>query len=303
MIIVYPNNQKGTITAINTSTSQITVTPLTGGTLPAVVNGDIFSNMAPVDKDGGEGFAQYFRTSTINRYNYVETLSKAVRFTKKELFKYTRAGTINNYIADTKNDMFKQLRIDLSNIFWNGERGEATLADGSKEKLTQGVYPAMVAAGSPNSVTTVATIGDAFEDICLATEYGDYGSTRFAFLEPSLHLKLSKFYKNSDTTRYKPNDEIAKLQLTQVDIGSSKIVLVPYARFRSRADFPSSWADRIFILDMKNINLRQMWGETSGETLDRSGGVARNYKDTWVETTIGVEFFNPLACGWVDVTP
>lgn len=302
MILTYPDNTKGIVTAVNEGTLTITVNAYAGaGNLSAVTDQDVFSVLSSVEGDGVDGFANYFRATTTEKHNYVQLFSKAIRYGEVELFKLKSAAATSNFLEMEKNAMFKQFRTDISNAFWNGEKGEVTTAKGDIAKVQQGIYPAMVAAGSPNASATLATLQDAFEDTVINTEYGDYGQVRFAFMSPKIHLELSKKYKE-DKTRYAPNDAVANLMLDEINLGSSRIVMVPYARFNDAASFPSAFANRITLLDMKNINLRQMWAERSGETLDRTGGVAKKYKEMWVDANMGVQFNNPLACGYVDVT-
>ena len=117
-----------------------------------------------------------------------------------------------------------------------------------------------------------------------------------------MNATLSLAYKE-ELTRYAPNDEIALLNLKEVNLGSSRIVLVPYKRFEDRASFPGSFENRIAILDMKNITRTQLWGERSGDTLKLEDGVPKRYGDMWVDCNMGVEFYNPLACAWVDYQP
>ena len=90
--------------------------------------------------------------------------------------------------------------------------------------------------------------------------------------------------------------------ISEIDLGSSRIVLVPFQRFADRASFPASFENKIVLLDMKNINLCQLWGERSGETLSREDGIPKRYKEMWVDANMGVKFNNPLACGWIDVS-
>ena len=300
-IIVYPNNQKGTVIAVNTTTGEITVKPFTNDSLPAVALNDVFGNLSSVDADGADGWAQYFRASTIERHNFIQLFNKVIRYGEVELHKLKQAGVTNNFLEMERNAMMRQFRIDISNSFWNGQQGEVTLASGQVAKSTGGVFPAMVAAGSPNAAVTLTTLTEGFEDIVLSTEFGDYGQVRFGFMTPRLHLSLSKAYKD-EKTRYKPNDMIAKLGLSEVDIGSSRIVLVPYQRLADEASFPPAFANRIIITDMKNINLCQLWAERSGETLSRTDGIPKRYKEMWVDANMGVKFNNPLGCGWLDVT-
>ena len=300
-IISYPNGQKGSVTAVDTSLLTITVSPYNGDTLPAVVLGDVLANVSTVDHDGSEGFAQYFRASTIERNNYIQLFNKAIRYSEVELHKLKNMGTTSNFLEMERNAMFNQHRIDLSNAFWTGQKGEVVTQNGTPAKTTGGVFTAMLEAGSPNALATAGTLVDAFEDMILSSEYGEYGAARMAYMTPRIHRMLSLAYKE-ELTRYAPNDEIALLNLKEVNIGSSRIVLVPYKRFEDAASFPGSFANRICILDMKNIKRTQLWGERSGDTLKLEDGVPKRYGDVWVDCNMGIKFHNPLACAHVDIS-
>lgn len=299
-IISYPNGQKGNVTFVDTSLLTITVSPYNGDTLPAVAVDDVLANVSTVDYDGSEGFAQYFRASTIERNNYVQLFNKAIRYSEVELHKLKNMGTTSNFLEMERSAMFNQHRIDLSNAFWTGQKGEVVTQNGTVAKTTGGVFSSMLEAGSPNALATTATLVDAFEDIVLSSEYGDYGQARMAFMTPRMHRMLSLAYKE-ELTRYAPNDDIALLNLKEVNLGSSRIVLVPYKRFEDAASFPASFANRIVILDMKNIKRTQLWGERSGDTLKLEDGIPKRYGDVWVDCNMGVKFHNPLACAWLDV--
>jgi hypothetical protein len=300
-IISYPNGQKGSVVSVDTSLLTITVSPYNGDTLPAVVADDVLANVSSVDHDGSDGFAQYFRASTIERNNYIQLFNKAIRYSEVELHKLKTMGTTANFLEMERNAMFNQHRIDLSNAFWTGQKGEIITADGTPAKTTGGVFSSMLEAGSPNALATNASLVDAFEDIVLSSEYGDYGQARMAFMTPRVHRALSLAYKE-ELTRYAPNDDIALLNLKEVNLGSSRIVLVPFKRFEDKASFPGSFENRIVILDMKNIKRTQLWGERSGDTLKLEDGVPKRYGDVWVDCNMGVKFHNPLACAWLDLT-
>jgi hypothetical protein len=300
-IISYPNGQKGSVVSVDTSLLTITVSPYNGDTLPAVVADDVLANVSSVDHDGSDGFAQYFRASTIERNNYIQLFNKAIRYSEVELHKLKTLGTTANFLEMERNAMFNQHRIDLSNAFWTGQKGEIITADGTPAKTTGGVFSSMLEAGSPNALATNASLVDAFEDMVLSSEYGDYGQARMAFMTPRVHRALSLAYKE-ELTRYAPNDDIALLNLKEVNLGSSRIVLVPFKRFEDKASFPGSFENRIVILDMKNIKRTQLWGERSGDTLKLEDGVPKRYGDVWVDCNMGVKFHNPLACAWLDLT-
>lgn len=299
-IISYPNGQKGSVTNVDTALLTITVTPYNGDTLPSVAVDDVLANVSSVDHDGSEGFAQYFRASTIERSNYVQLFNKAIRYSEVELHKLKNQGTTSNFLEMEKAAMFNQHRIDISNAFWVGQKGEVITQNGTPAKTTGGVYTSMLEAGAPNALASTATLVDAFEDVILNSEYGDYGTTRMAFMTPRIHRALTLAYKD-EHTRYQPNDEIALLNLREVNLGSSRIVLVPFKRFEDRASFPSSFENKIVILDMKNIKRTQLWGERSGDTLKLEDGVPKRYGDVWVDCNMGVKMHNPLACAWVDL--
>ena len=299
-IISYPNGQKGSVTNVDTTLLQVTVSPYNGDTLPAVSADDVLANVSSVDHDGSDGFAQYFRASTIERNNYIQLFNKAIRYSEVELHKLKNMGTTSNFLEMERTAMFNQHRIDLSNAFWTGQKGEVITANSTPAKTTGGVFSSMLEAGSPNALATSATLVSAFEDMVLSSEYGDYGQARMAFMTPRVHRALSLAYKE-ELTRYAPNDDIALLNLKEVNLGSSRIVLVPFKRFEDTASFPGSFANRIVILDMKNIKRTQLWGERSGDTLKLEDGVPKRYGDIWVDCNMGVKFHNPLACAWLDI--
>jgi len=298
-IVTYPNNAKGTVTNIVAGTS-ITVTPMTGGNLPAVVAGDLLSNHSPVEADAARDIKQYFRLNTIERHNFVQMFIKARRYGRMELYKHQQAGVTSNHIQMDRMRMLQQFRVDLSNAFWNGEMGEVTLSNGVKAKTCGGVYPLMLAAGSMQTTTPIATLPDAVEDLALSTEFGEYGQTRFLCGTPRRILDLSKAYKSA-LTRYTFGDHTVDLGINMIKLGSSNIVLVPMKRFEDTASFPTSWTDRMFLLDYSAIQPVHCFGEEMGDTLNRQSGTLDNYTDSWVSTTFGMEFNNPLSCGIVNI--
>lgn len=309
MIIVYPTNERGTITTITPTGGQganITITAMTGETLPTIpisaAGAYVFSNLSPVEADGADSISQYVRYETIERTNYVQMLVKAMRFGKMELAKYQNNGQLNNFLTMQRKRMYEQFRISLSNVYWNGKRGEVTLKSGAKAKTAGGVFPIMQEAGSANLSTSLVNLPTALERLALGTEYGEYGQTRFLYGVPNALLQLSKAYK-SDLTRYTPNDMVAKLMLNQIDFGSTKVVLVPMARFKEPSCFPTSFASKLILLDQSHIQPVYLFPEESGSTLNRrNNGNLNNFTDEWVSNTFSIEFYNPLACGWIDIT-
>jgi len=301
-IIVYPDNSKGIVTAVNAGAGTISAAAYSGAAnLAAVAVGDTFAVLSPVEADGMESISQYFRIDTVERHNYVQMLVKAIRFGKMELYKYQNAGTTSNYLSMQKQRMLQQFRIDLSNVLWNGVQGEVTLANGMKAKTTGGIFPIMVAAGSPSASCTISSLPQAVEQLALDTEFKALGHVRFLYATPRMLHNLSQEYKR-DLTRYAPDDEVAKLDLKAIDMGSSKIVFVPMKRFEEPSCFPASWANRLILLDQESVSCVRVFPDEMGETLNREDGSLNNYTDYWISTTMGVQFNNPLGSGYIDVT-
>lgn len=300
MIVTYDNNQKGTIVAVDETNSTITVAPYVGSSVPAVADGDLLAIEAPVEEDGVDEFANYFRQREIERFNYIQLFSRAIKYGEVELHKMKNAGTTDNFLSMERKNMFRMFRTDISNVFWNGMRGEAITRNG-RAKTTMGVVPMMNASGSSRVTVSPSQITNGLERLAIDTEYGPYGATRLFFAPNDMILQVSKAYKDA-LTRYTPNDMVANLMLNQINIGSTNIVLVPYNRFTDRASFPQLFSRQGVLLDIENIRLRQMWNERSGETPDtRNNGWRKRSYEYWVDYNMGVEFNNPLACGFLEV--
>jgi len=308
MIIIYSGNERGTITSVTPSGAgaTIVVTAETGEVLPAIPAGaagaNVFAYLSPVEADGMSDISNYVRYDTIERSNYVQMLVKAMRFGKMELAKYQGTSNLSGYIEFQKKVMYRQFRTSLGNIFWNGHQAEVTLANGLKAKTAGGVFPIMQQAGSAHTSVTLANAPGALEELALSTEYGEHGATRFFFATPRVIHYLSDQYKR-DLTRYTPNDSIARLGLSGIDMGSSNIVFVPVKRFEEPSCFPSSWRSKGLLVDMESITPKYVFPEEMGDTLKRvNGGNLQNYVDSWISATTSIEFNNPLASGWIDIT-
>lgn len=305
-IIVYPNNAKGTVVNVDTSLNQLTVKAMSLQTLPAVATNDVFGFQSTVEGDGQNYMASALRITTIERYNYIQMFGRFTRFGKMELYKYKNSGT-TDYLAQNKQEVLNQYRIDLSNSYWNGERGEVTLANGAKAKTMGGIYPTMLASGSPTISTTAAAIKTAFEAAVFATQFNSIqangGATKFFYATPSNINLLQQAYK-TNLTRYFPPMEKANLTLNMITLAGNDIVLVPVQRFQEPSCFPASWANRCFLLDQTSIKACETWGDIMGETADRFDGMynLNTFKDYWVSGTMSIKFQNPLASAVIDIS-
>lgn len=302
VMISYPNGQLGNIIAVDLSTSTITVSPLVNNTLPAVSVSDTLGNHSSVDHAGSEGFAVHQRGTTIERNFYIQLFNRAIRYDEVELNKLKYAGTTNNYLALEMEELYNQNRIDISNALWMGIQGEVPTSKGKPAKTTKGVWTSVIEAGSPNATgVTDNTLVEAFEQVVFESEYGKYGQVRMAFMTNEMHRKISNAYKQ-ELTRYAPSDKFAGLNLQSINIGSSTIVPVPFARFNDSSSFPEAFKKRMVILDIENLTPVQMWGERAGQTPDlNSNGTPVRYKDYYIDCNFGLKINNPLANAYLEM--
>lgn len=309
-IVVLPDNTKATITAI--SGSNVTITSLTGETLPAVDGSGTpiaagaypMSLLSPVEADGIDGMYSYYRMDTTERTNYIQLLARGIRMGRLELMKYAQNGSTRNYLELQRSKMLEQYRTDLSNILWNGTKGEGTImvnGTAMKTKLTDGIFPIMQAASASNASVTLADTPDALEALALATEYKQYGYRRYLYAAPRVIHHISKQYK-SELVRFDNNETLVRLGLTGVHMGSTDIVFVPMKRFEDPGCFPTSFANMAICLDMASIRCKYNIPEAMQRTLDRSKGVLKSYVDDYIEGSIGVEMDNPLSSFYMTVT-
>lgn len=302
LIIVYPDNTKGVIRSIASSTTIIVESQTSGG-LPAVTSGDIFAIQSTIMADAMDYFSNYERMETVTRYNFVQFFVRAARWGRIELQKYENKGT-TDYLVKDKEQKLKQLRVDLFNSFFNGNKGEFRISNGYIAKAMGGIYPTMVAAGSMTANPTVAGLKSAFETLALNTNYKMEGAVRFVYGCEEILYELSKVWKEPGT-RYAPNDEIANLNLTEYKIGTMRFVPVNCELFRESSCFPADWKRKLLVLDQETITPCKMKGLEAlrmGSTLDRGeNGTREGFKDWWVEAQLSLMMNNPLSSFWIDV--
>lgn len=301
MVITYPDNTEGVITAISGST--ITVSSRTSVGLSAVAVGDVFAIRSSIEGDGSNDFSIYDRLETVTRYNYVQFFARAKRWDRVELQKFKNMGT-TDYLEVDKEQKKKQLRIDLFVSYFNGHRGEYALANNKIAKSMGGIYPTMVAAGSLSANPTVAGFQAAFEKLAFATNFKAEGATRFIYGTQESLNNFSKIYKQPGL-RYTPDNEMANLNLTMIEFGGMKFVLVPCELFRETSCFPAEWNKRLLVLDLDTIKPVKMKGIPMfdmGSTLDRgANGTRENYKDWWCTAQLSLKMNNPLASFIIDI--
>lgn len=302
LVIVYPTGEHGVIVDIVGNT--VTVNSQTNAGLPAVAIGDVFAVEATIRADAMDSFSNYSRMETITRYNYVQFFLRAQRWGRVELQKYKNQGT-TNYLQLDMDEKVTQLRIDMFNSYWNGQRGEYQISGGFVAKSMGGIYPTMIAAGSAQANPTVAGLKATFEALAFQTDFKAEGGTRFVYATSEMLNEFSNIYKQPGL-RYEPNDYIADLNLKRIELGGQNFVLVPCELFRERSCFPADWQRRIFVLDQETISPVKMKGipqfEMGGTTLDMGkNGSREDFQDFYVRGQLSQEFNNPQGSFIIDV--
>lgn len=300
-ILVYPDNTKAVIVSI--VGLNVTVRSQTSAGLPAVAVGDIFSIMSTIEADAMDQFYNYERLDTITRYNFVQLFLRAMRWGRVELLKYQNMGT-TDYIIRDKQEKMRQIRTDLFNAFFNGERGEFLLSNGEPAKAMGGIFPTMVNAGSMNANPTLAGLVTAFKTLAFATNFKKEGGTRFIYGTQEMLHELSQVFKDP-AVRYTASDTISSMDLEKYKFGGMNFVPVPCELFKEQSCFPKDWARRLLVLDQETISPAKMKGleaMTIGGTLDRGqNGTRENFKDWYVSANLSMVFNNPLGSFWIDV--
>lgn len=301
LIILYPNNGKAVVKSI--SGLNVTVESQTSDGLPAVAVGDIFSIQSTIQADGMDYFSNYERLETITRYNFIQEFLRAKRWARMELLEYENSGT-TNYLVRDKAEAIRQIRTDLFNSFFNGQRGEFRISNGYVTTAMGGIFPLMVAAGSMTSNPTEAGLRAVFETLAFRTNYKKEGGTRFIYATQEMLYIISKLFKEPGL-RYAPTDTIGSMDLKQYEFGGMKFVPVSCELFKEISCFPKDWARRILVLDQETISPAKMKGlpyMNVGGTLDRgANGTRENFKDWYIEANLSLVFNNPLGCFWIDV--
>jgi hypothetical protein len=302
LMIVYPTNEKGTITNIVGNT--LTITSITGQGLPAINDGDSIAIMSSIDADGRDVFTVFERTETITRFNFIHLFLRARRWDRVELVKWQNMGT-TNYLDIDRENLIKALRTDMFNILFNGYGGEAVISSGDIAKTMWGIFPSMTNAGSANASTTLAGLQSTFETLALQTNFKAEGAVRFIYGTQEILHELSKVYKVPGL-RYAPNDYMANLNLKEYEFGGMRFVPVPCELFREPSCFPASWARRLLVLDqdtiqpvkMKGIAQFEMGGTLTANSMD---GSRERFKDWYVRGNLSLKMNNPLSSFYIDV--
>jgi len=295
MVVGYNTGEKGTITNIAGNT--ITISSYKSFGLGAVAINSTLPVITMVGADGDDRFYNYSRMETIERYNYIQFLSRSCRWDRIEQKKWENKGTTDFMIKDKAQKM-EQIRFDMLNSMWNGQRGEVSLANGRVAKTMGGIIPSMQAAGASFSSATPAGFKSVFKQSAFATNHKGKGSTRFVHGTWETLDLFAESFKGNPVVRYENGDKNLDLDLDSIKVGGTKYVMVPTEIWKESSCYTPDFANKLVCLDYDSITPCYMSGIPQIETFqtdDLTKGTANGFTDYTVQSQISLEFDNPKA--------
>lgn len=146
-------------------------------------------------------------------------------------------------IQEVKNKLCE----DVSNTLWQGIKGKLYVAGRHEKVLTMDGFENLMKQSCINE--TISEIGKSFESIVLDTEKRGHSQVRFLFATQSKIDKLTEYYKYPLL-----RGQIIDEYYDYIDIGSSKILLIPVKRFEDTACFPKDMQDKMFLIDIGKVD-------------------------------------------------
>lgn len=253
--IMFPGNAFGTIVgktpASGPTPAFITVRSLVSAGLPAVLQGDRLPLMGEIRADGMERIANVQRMQTVERFNYVATFMRSMKWGTKEQLEWIHNAN-TTYREDNQKELILNLKYDALVNMFAAKKEMRQLSGGEYAKGFDGLYPQMLAGGSATATTTLGNFIPTFEAMGQNTNYKSKGGVRLVIGRTEHLTHISKEYKSLQT-RYAPNDMVANLELDEIRFGGQRYVLVPCDVFGDINYFNSDWHDRLFVVDTGTV--------------------------------------------------
>lgn len=300
-------NEQATVIDVDTNANTFTIRAMSGSTLAAKSSGTSykFIQQSSLDADARTNITQRFRLDKlVERYNYVQQFARATQFGREEMWTYQHAGT-TNYPEMNRSQLRKQFMMDLVGQFINGKRGEMTLSDGTVAKTMNGVYPTMVAAGSPYLTTTLTNIVDGLFKAAFMCRYGKGLNRKYVLAKPELISQISRTVKQDKMWWEASNDFGAQFKLEMISDASNELVLVPCGSMGGIGRFlPDFYEKLVLILDYESIRPVIMWDMRVGEvgSREKNSATLSTVDVEYIEGTLSQEYENPLGGAYLNVS-
>ena len=260
--IMFRGNAFGTIIGKTPSSggnpATLQVRSLVSAGLPAVLQGDRLPLMGEIRADSMDRIANVQRMETIERFNYVATFMRSMKWGTKEQLEWIHNAT-TDYRTKNQEELILNLKYDALVNLIAGKKEMRQLSGGEYAKGMDGLYPQMLSGGSATATTTLGNFISTFEAMGQNTNYKGKGGVRLVIGRTEHLTALSKEYKSLQT-RYAPNDMIANLELDEIRFGGQRYVLTPCDVLGDINYFQSDWRDRILVVDTACVRTVQQRG-------------------------------------------
>lgn len=312
-LLFYPDDTTGIVTSVVPATSTINVAAPTGSSLSALAANDVLVAGPPVIADGMNTALHFDRIVTTQFTNYIMMGQRNNRWTTMTAKKYKNSGQTDLFEKDLKmkQDLAYQ---DVFQQFFNGQKGEVSipvpagtgLTGGTyRAKLSWGIFPFMQANGAQHTTTTLSTIEADFRTLAFNTNYKNVNVPRFILGTDKALSALDMVLKNP--MRYRPDDEIYKMNLKEYEVGTMRFVKMVCPLFENRANlFPRVWENRILVLDIDTIDPvcmegYQMFEQGNTSAQYKGNGGPNDWIDYWIQYMVSMQMTNVDSSFYMDI--
>lgn len=273
-VVKYPNNGPiGVVVAVvqTFGAATITVRPLSGGTLPAVVAGQILGNAGPMSADGVSDILTTYEPQIAQYDNVLQVVGPvAARWDPMNLKVYERAGT-TDYVTTKSKATYDRFLLGLQQTAWMSQRGVVTLTNGQSARTTSGFLELQANAGVPNQPCTPATMNTVVSNTIYDTARYT-GADRVLCCSDRVWAAYGQSVK-ANLVRYRPDDRTWNVSFDAFEFPGHRIIHVPMNSWEDVGSYGDSMYNQAVLLNMQDVSLRHLSGfpmvSTKYELADR----------------------------------
>jgi hypothetical protein len=292
---------KGVISAVNPSTTSVTIKGLRNTTLPTILAGTSFAFVAPSTSFTRRNINFNYRMKPTMLKNYISIMAGIVQYNWDELQKIGDGdlNAIANFLGTEFDNFLLHMKISQRNKIWQSTRGEYILDGNNYTKSTGGIRWFMQNYGSPTANPTRGNFADTIQTLCRLTQYKENGARKYLFASPDLIEVFMESYKSTNPTgvasnvRYAPNDMIANLNLSQVDYLTSTVIPVSIQAFTDQTSFSRDYGNIFFLIDAEYVETVDRAGFNKTNDLDMSKFSHSMGVERMIQTSVGVKMSIP----------
>lgn len=260
-LVMFSNGQHGLVTATPSATT-ITVSPLQGESLPAVVAGAASAMLADaglLTADGNSDMLQQF-VPQIAQYDYVvQKIGPYIdRMDPWQMEQYKTQGT-TNYLETRKQQIMNKLFMIFQRTVWLSRRGVITLTGGQTAWTTSGVLEQMTDNGVPDQSCTPDSFVDVLRETQAAISQAATNNNYDLFCSPRVADYIGAGVKG-EPVRMTTSDTSFNLTVTKFDFVSSSVTVIPTPSFDNPGTNGMLLRNKAFLMPSKSLKLHHVQG-------------------------------------------